>query len=130
MIRGKPQREIFFYTHYTPKYHLTTFFFFLIRFLNIGRVSQSSSNNVRGQVSCSTGASISIFANKFPDVYATTCLSPSNAINACFINNSNMLAVSGKYTSSDAAVEILEAWLNAGRRNKACGGGKVLRGER
>ncbi|KAL2326043.1 hypothetical protein Fmac_025101 [Flemingia macrophylla] len=59
------------------------------------------------------GTSVSIFANKFPGVYTTTCLSPSNAINARFINNFNVLAVSGKYTSPDATVEILEVWLNA-----------------
>ncbi|KAL2345773.1 hypothetical protein Fmac_007058 [Flemingia macrophylla] len=78
------------------------------------RVSQSSTDHdhdVRGLVACGTGAGVSIFANKFPGVYSATCLSPSDAVNARSINNSNVLAVSGKYTSPDAAVEILEAWL-------------------
>ncbi|KAL2326040.1 hypothetical protein Fmac_025098 [Flemingia macrophylla] len=69
----------------------------------------------RGQVSCRTGVNVFIFSNKFPDVYTTTCLSPSNAVNARFINNSNVLAVSDKYISPDAAMEILEAWLNTRR---------------
>lgn len=80
------------------------------------RVSQSSSSSdadeIRGLVACGTGAGVSIFANKFPGVYAATCLSPSDAVNARSINNSNVLAVSGKSTSADAAVEILDAWLN------------------
>ncbi|KAL2349205.1 hypothetical protein Fmac_003205 [Flemingia macrophylla] len=73
------------------------------------RVSQSSidhDHDVRGLVACGTGAGVSIFANKFPAVYAATCLSPSDAVNARSINNSNVLTVSGKSTSSDAAVEI------------------------
>ncbi|BAT87987.1 hypothetical protein LR48_Vigan09g160500 [Vigna angularis] len=74
------------------------------------RVSQSSA--VRGLVACGTGAGVSIFANKFPGVYAATCLTPSDAINARSINNSNVLAVSGKYTTPEAAIEILDTWLN------------------
>lgn len=78
------------------------------------RVSQSlssSSPKVRGLVACGTGAGVSIFANKFPGVFAATCLSPSDAVNARSINNSNVLAVSGKYTPADTAIEILDTWL-------------------
>ena len=79
------------------------------------RVSQSSSSSsaveVRGLVSCGTGAGISIFANKFPGVFAATCLTPADAVNARSINNSNVLAVSGKSTSPESAIEILDTWL-------------------
>ncbi|AES82627.1 DNA damage-repair/toleration protein DRT102 isoform X1 [Medicago truncatula] len=79
------------------------------------RVSQSissSSQEVRGLVACGTGAGVSIFANKFPGVFAATCLTPSDAVNARSINNSNVLAVSGKYTSPETAIEIVKTWLN------------------
>jgi RpiB/LacA/LacB family sugar-phosphate isomerase len=79
------------------------------------RVSQSitsSSPEVRGLVACGTGAGVSIFANKFPGVFAATCLTPSDAVNARSINNSNVLAVSGKYTSTETAIEIVNTWLN------------------
>jgi len=79
------------------------------------RVSQStpsSSPDVRGLVACGTGAGVSIFANKFPGVFAVTCLTPADAANARSINNSNVLAVSGMYTSTETAIEIVDAWLN------------------
>ncbi|KAJ1385158.1 Sugar-phosphate isomerase, RpiB/LacA/LacB family [Sesbania bispinosa] len=79
------------------------------------RVSQSlssSSTETRGLVACGTGAGVSIFANKFPGVFAATCLTTSDAVNARSINNSNVLAVSGKYTSPETAIEILNTWLN------------------
>lgn len=79
------------------------------------RVSQSissSSPDVRGLVVCGTGAGVSIFANKFPGVFATTCLTPSDAANARSINNSNVIAFSGKYTSTETAIEIANTWLN------------------
>ncbi|XP_058738629.1 DNA damage-repair/toleration protein DRT102 [Vicia villosa] len=78
------------------------------------RVSQSTSSsslNVRGIVVCGTGAGVSIFANKFPGVFATTCLTPSEAVNARSINNSNVIAFSGKYTSPETAIEIVNTWL-------------------
>ncbi|CAI8615540.1 unnamed protein product [Vicia faba] len=73
--------------------------------------SSSSSPEIRGIVVCGTGAGVSIFANKFPGVFATTCLTPSDAINARSINNSNVIAFSGKYTSSETAIEIVNTWL-------------------
>ncbi|KAK2979971.1 hypothetical protein RJ640_006779 [Escallonia rubra] len=45
-----------------------------------------------GLVACGTGVGISIFANKFPSVFAATCLSPGDALNARSINNSNNVA--------------------------------------
>ncbi|MED6151652.1 hypothetical protein PIB30_084503 [Stylosanthes scabra] len=81
----------------------------------VGRlVSESSSSSdvdLRGLVACGTGAGVSIFANKFPGVFAATCLTPADAINARSINNSNVLAVSGKSTSPESAIEIVDTWL-------------------
>ncbi|KAF3454348.1 hypothetical protein FNV43_RR04795 [Rhamnella rubrinervis] len=79
------------------------------------RVSSAASTNtaaeVRGLVACGTGVGVAIFANKYPGVFAATCLSPSDALNARSINNSNVLAVSGMSTSPDSAIEIVDTWL-------------------
>ncbi|GAV81180.1 LacAB_rpiB domain-containing protein/Cupin_2 domain-containing protein [Cephalotus follicularis] len=76
------------------------------------RVSSASSADIRGLVACGTGVGVSIFANKFPGVFAATCLSPDDAKNSRSINNCNVLAVSGKSTSEDSGIEILDTWLN------------------
>ncbi|KAJ7978086.1 DNA-damage-repair/toleration protein DRT102-like [Quillaja saponaria] len=73
--------------------------------------SSSSSAEIRGLVACGTGVGVSIFANKFPGVFAATCLNPSEALNARSINNSNVLAVSGMSTAPETAIEILDTWL-------------------
>ena len=78
----------------------------------VGKRVSSSPTDTRGVVACGTGVGVSIFANKFPGVFAATCLTPEDALNARSINNSNVLAVSGMSTSPDSAVEILHAWLN------------------
>jgi ribose 5-phosphate isomerase RpiB len=75
----------------------------------VGKHISSSLIDTRGLVACGTGVGVSIFANKFSGVFAATCLTPEEAINACSINNSNVLAVSGMSTSPDSAVEILNA---------------------
>ncbi|OAY42136.1 DNA damage-repair/toleration protein DRT102 [Manihot esculenta] len=72
----------------------------------------SPSPQIRGLVACGTGVGVSIFANKFPGVFASTCLSTAEAINTRSINNCNVLAVSGMSTSPESAIEILDAWLN------------------
>ncbi|KAJ9185871.1 hypothetical protein P3X46_005453 [Hevea brasiliensis] len=72
----------------------------------------SPSPEIRGLVACGTGVGVSIFANKFPGVFATTCLSKADAINTRSINNCNVLAVSGMSTSPESAIEILDTWLN------------------
>ncbi|KAI3459556.1 hypothetical protein Pfo_016219 [Paulownia fortunei] len=80
------------------------------------RVSQAANSNssveTRGLVACGTGVGVSIFANKFPGVYAATCLTPADALNARSINNCNVLAVSGMSTAPEAASEILTTFLN------------------
>lgn len=67
---------------------------------------------IRGLVACGTGVGVAIFANKFPGVYAATCLTPGEAINARSINNCNVLALSGMNTSPDVASQILDSFLN------------------
>ncbi|KAK3200570.1 hypothetical protein Dsin_023985 [Dipteronia sinensis] len=77
------------------------------------RVSAAESDSgTRGLVACGTGVGVGIFANKFPGVFAATCLTAADALNARSINNCNVLAVSGMSTSKDSAVEILNAWLD------------------
>lgn len=75
------------------------------------RVSSASSPDVRGLLACGTGVGVSIFANKYPGVYAATCLTPGEASNTRSINNCNVLSVSGMQTSTETAVEILDTWL-------------------
>ncbi|KDP23636.1 hypothetical protein JCGZ_23469 [Jatropha curcas] len=72
----------------------------------------SPSPEIRGLVACGTGVGVSIFANKFPGVFANTCLSTADAINTRSINNCNVLAVSGLATTPESGIEILDAWLN------------------
>nr|GLL26773.1 DNA-damage-repair/toleration protein DRT102 [Ipomoea trifida] len=81
------------------------------------RVSQAAATSdpsieTRGLVACGTGVGVAIFANKFPGVYAATCLTPGEAINTRSINNCNVLAVSGMNTSPDVASQILDSFLN------------------
>lgn len=71
----------------------------------------SSSPETRGVLACGTGVGVSIFANKFPRVYASTCTSVADAVNTRSINNCNVLCVSGMSTSPEDAVKILDAWL-------------------
>ncbi|KAM4119448.1 DNA damage-repair/toleration protein DRT102 [Castanea sativa] len=82
----------------------------------VGRQVSSSTTpaatETRGLVACGTGVGVAIFANKFPGVYAATCLTPEEALNARSINNSNVLAVSGMSTSPSTAIDILNTWLN------------------
>lgn len=66
----------------------------------------------RGLVACGTGVGVAMMANKFPGIFAATCLSTSEALNARSINNSNVLAVSGMSTPPQSAIEILDTWLN------------------
>ncbi|XP_010659918.1 DNA damage-repair/toleration protein DRT102 isoform X1 [Vitis vinifera] len=77
----------------------------------IGRRVSSSPEDTRGLLACGTGVGVAMFANKFPGVFAATCLSAADALNARSINNSNVLAVSGMSTAPESAVEILDTWL-------------------
>ncbi|KAL6615139.1 hypothetical protein ACP70R_037409 [Stipagrostis hirtigluma subsp. patula] len=73
--------------------------------------TDSEGPEVRGVVVCGTGAGVSIFANKYPRVYATHCASPADAVNTRSINACNVLALSGMATPPDAAAAIADAWL-------------------
>ncbi|CAN6895316.1 unnamed protein product [Brassica oleracea] len=75
------------------------------------RVSSSSSSEIRGLVCCGTGVGVAMFANKFPGVYAATCLTVEDAVNARSISDCNVLALSGAKTSPESAVEIFDAWI-------------------
>ncbi|CAD5168516.1 unnamed protein product [Musa acuminata subsp. malaccensis] len=74
--------------------------------------SGGSSPETRGLLSCGTGVGVSMFANKFPRVYAATCSSAGDAVNARSISSCNVLAVSGMNTAPDDAVKIVDAWLH------------------
>ncbi|XP_047341323.1 DNA damage-repair/toleration protein DRT102-like [Impatiens glandulifera] len=80
------------------------------------RVSAASTTvsdvEIRGLVACGTGVGVSIFANKFPGVYAATCLTTGDAENSRSISNCNVLAVSGMSTAPESAIEIVNTWLN------------------
>lgn len=78
------------------------------------RVSQAADDpsvETRGLVACGTGVGVAIFANKFPGVYAATCLNPDEARNARSINNCNVLAVSGMNTTPEVATDVLKTFL-------------------
>lgn len=82
----------------------------------VGRIVSSVTNSpdteTRGLVACGTGVGVAIFANKFPGVYAATCLTPADAANARSISNCNVIAFSGMSTSLDSAIETLDMFLN------------------
>lgn len=96
--------------------YLGTFSSYYAAGAEVGRIvsqsSSSSSPEIIGLVACGTGIGVAIFANKFPGVYASTCLHPWEAVNTRSINSSNVLALSGKFTSPETGIEIVNAWLN------------------
>ncbi|KAJ4892891.1 DNA-damage-repair/toleration protein DRT102 [Raphanus sativus] len=77
----------------------------------VGRRVSSASSEVRGLVCCGTGVGVAMFANKFPGVYAATCLTVEDAANARSISDCNVLALSGAKTSPETAAEIFDAWI-------------------
>ncbi|KAL0924866.1 hypothetical protein M5K25_005724 [Dendrobium thyrsiflorum] len=79
----------------------------------VRRVSSDSptSPETHGLLACGTGVGVSIFANKLPCVYASTCTSVTDAVNTRSINNCNVLCVSGMSTSPEDDLKILDAWL-------------------
>lgn len=77
----------------------------------VGRRVSSASSEARGLVCCGTGVGVAMFANKFPGVYAATCLTVEDAANARSISDCNVLALSGAKTSPETAAEIFDAWI-------------------
>ncbi|KAE8684175.1 DRT102 protein [Hibiscus syriacus] len=78
----------------------------------VSSATTSPSVETRGFLACGTGVGVGIFANKFPGVFATTCLTTDDARNNRSINNCNVLALSGMATPVDTAKEIVDTWLN------------------
>jgi len=78
-------------------------------------VADQVSNGVvdQGLIVCTTGIGVSITANKFPRVRAALCLNAEMAALTRQHNNANVLCLSGRFTSSDEAAAILDAWLAA-----------------
>lgn len=65
----------------------------------------------RGIVCCGTGIGISIAANKVPGIRCALCTSVQMAELSRQHNNANMLAMGGRTTSDELALQIVEAWL-------------------
>lgn len=69
------------------------------------------SDVVLGVLVCSTGIEVCITANKFIGVRAALCWNKEMAeVTRCH-NGSNVLCLSGKYTSQGVAWEMTQAWL-------------------
>jgi glycine hydroxymethyltransferase len=67
----------------------------------------------QGIIVCTSGVGVTIAANKFSRVRAALCTLPEMAAMARQHNDANVLCLSGKFTTEDEAVAILDAWLAA-----------------
>lgn len=65
-----------------------------------------------GIVCCGSGIGISIAANKVKGVRCALCTSVEMATLAKQHNNANVLALGGRTTNEDLAIEIVDAWLD------------------
>lgn len=68
-------------------------------------------NRSIGLLVCGTGVGVSIFANKYPGIYAATCLNADEAVNARSISDANVLCLSGMRTDEETAIEIVKTFL-------------------
>ncbi len=68
----------------------------------------------QGVLFCWTGTGVSIAANKVHGVRAALCADAETARGARMWNDANVLCLSLRKTESEAAKEILEAWLATG----------------
>lgn len=66
----------------------------------------------RGIVCCGTGIGISIAANKVKGVRCALCTDVHMAEMSRKHNNANVLALGGRTTEKDKALEITKAWLD------------------
>ncbi len=66
----------------------------------------------RGIVICGTGIGISIAANKVKGIRCGLCTSVEMAELTRKHNNANMLALGGRTTPPDLAIEITKTWLD------------------
>ena len=67
----------------------------------------------KGVLVCGTGIGISIAANKVKGVRCGLCTSVEMARLTKQHNNANVLALGGRTTPVDTALEIVDAWLEA-----------------
>jgi len=66
----------------------------------------------RGILVCGTGIGMAMAANKLPGVRAATCSDAFTARMSREHNDANVLALGARITSREAAIEILELWLD------------------
>lgn len=65
-----------------------------------------------GIVCCGTGIGISIAANKVKGIRCGLCTSVEMATLTKQHNNANMIALGGRTTTPELAIEIVDAWLD------------------
>lgn len=66
-----------------------------------------------GIVVCGTGIGISIAANKIKGIRCALCYSPETARLSKEHNNANMIALGGRTTSGEQALNIVDAYISA-----------------
>jgi len=66
----------------------------------------------RGILVCGTGIGMAMAANKLPGVRAAACSDAFTARMSREHNDANVLALGARITSREAAIEILELWLD------------------
>ena len=66
----------------------------------------------RGVLVCGTGIGMAMAANKLPGVRAAACSDAFTARMSREHNDANILALGARITSREAAIEILELWLD------------------
>src|SRR5438105_8447534 len=67
----------------------------------------------RGVLVCGTGIGMAMAANKMPGVRAAACSDAFTARMSREHNDANILALGARITSRDAAIEIIQIWLDA-----------------
>ncbi len=65
-----------------------------------------------GMVFCGSGVGISIAANKIKGVRCALCTNKEMGRLAREHNNANMIAMGGRFTDVETAIEITDAWLD------------------
>ena len=66
-----------------------------------------------GVLICGTGVGISIAANKVPGIRAAVCSEPTTARLVKEHNNANIIAFGARIVGSEAAKDIVDAYMNA-----------------
>ncbi|MFZ7133020.1 MAG: ribose 5-phosphate isomerase B [Eubacteriales bacterium] len=66
----------------------------------------------KGMLMCGTGLGISITANKVPGIRAALVSETFSAKMSRAHNDANILALGGRVTGSDLALEIVDVWLH------------------